>query len=170
MDKNKRIYYVLMSLAAVAVVLTAMACIVIADGSLLYTLALVVPLALVEAVIFMMLYLYPTLCEQAQHSEKKRHKPRMPYVPDPEGFRWVESGVSSLGIALIILCLALTLIGQISWLGFALLAVALLSGTYAVNLYLTIRIYRIAGQPVKKKVAWHVLLEVVDVVVDFFVL
>lgn len=169
MEKNKRIYYVLMSLAAVAVVLTAMACIVIADGSLLYTLALVVPLALVEAVIFMMLYLYPTLCEQAQHSEKKRRKPRMPYVPDPEGFRWVESGVSSLGIALILLCLALALIGQISWLGFGLLAFGLLAATYAVNLYLTIRIHRIAGRPVKKRLAWQLVLEAVDVVVDFFV-
>lgn len=169
MEKNKRIYYILMALAAVAAVLTAMACIVITDGSLLYTLAIVVPLALVEALIFMMLYLYPTLCERAGTSEGKKRKSRMPYVPDPEGFRWVEAGVNSLGFALIILCLALAIIGQITWLGFALLAVALLAGTYAANLYLTIRIHNIAGQPVKKRIARDVLLEAVDVVVDFFV-
>lgn len=170
MEKNKRIYYVLMSLAAVAAVLTAMACIVITDGSLLYTLAIVVPLALVMALVFMMLYLYPALCEHAERSEKKHRKPRVPYVADPEGFRWVESGVTSLGFALVMLCLALAVIEQISWISFALFVFALLVGTYAANLYLTIRIYRIAGQPVKKKLAWHVLLEVVDVVADFFIL
>lgn len=170
MEKNKRVYYILMAMATVAVMLTAMACIIIADWSLIHTLALVAPLALTMAIIFMMLHLYPTLCEQAQHSEKKKRKSRMPYVPDPEGFRWVESGVSSLGFALIILSLALAVIGQISWLGFALLAFALLAATYAVNLYLTIRIYRIAGRPVKKNLAWQLLLEAVDIVVDFFVM
>lgn len=168
METNKRIYYVLMAIAALVVVLTALSCIVITDGSLLYTLALVVPLALVMAILFMMLYLYPTLCECAEHSEKKRRKPRVAYVPDPMGFRWVVSGVSSLGLSLVVLCLAMAAMGEVSWLGFALLAVTLLAVTYAINLYLTVRIHRIAGRPVKKILAWHIILEMVDVVADFF--
>ncbi len=168
METNKRIYYILMSLVAVVVVLTVMACVIITYATPLYTLAIVVPLALVLAVVFMMLYLYPSLIECAAQSQKR--KPRVPYVPDPMGFRWVVAGSTSLGLALIVLCLALTFLDNLSWVDFGVLAALLLALMYAIDLYLTIRIYNIAGRPVKKKVAWYVLVEVADVMVDFFVL
>lgn len=168
MEKNKRIYYILMALVAVVVVLTVMACVIITYATPLYTLAIVVPLALVLAVVFMMLYLYPSLIECAAQSQKR--KPRVPYVPDPMGFRWVVAGSTSLGLALIVLCLALTFLDNLSWVDFGVLAALLLALMYAIDLYLTIRIYNIAGRPVKKKVAWYVLVEVADVMVDFFVL
>ena len=54
METNKRIYYVLMAIAALVVVLTALSCIVITDGSLLYTLAIAIPVAVVLAVVAVM--------------------------------------------------------------------------------------------------------------------
>ena len=168
MEKNKRIYYCLMAVAAVAVVLTVLACVIITYATPLYTLAIVVPLALVLAVVFMMLYLYPSLIECAAQSQKR--KPRVPYVPDPMGFRWVVAGSTSLGLALIVLCLALAFLGNLSWVDFGVLAALLLALVYAVALYINIRIHHIAGRPVKKRLAWHVVLEVVDIAINFFVL
>ena len=165
METNKRIYYVLMAIAALVVVLTALSCIVITDGSLLYTLAIAIPVAVVLAVVAMILHLYPNLTD---HPRRKKKSNREPFVPDPMGFRWITAGAASLSFALLLLLVALALMDIISWGTFAAGALLVLAATYGIALYIAVRIRNIAGRPVKKRLAWDIVLEALDIVAGFF--
>lgn len=166
MEKNKRIYYIMMALAAVVMVLTASACIVIADGVLIYSIALAVPVALAGGMVFLAMYLYPTITPD----RNKKRKRRSTYVADPMGFRWLTAGSVSLGFALLLLCAAMWGMGRLSLAGFIVAAVLLLLAIYGAHLYFTVRIHRIAGQPVSKRLAKEVLLEALDAAADFLFL
>ena len=160
METNKRIYYVLMAIAALVVVLTALSCIVITDGSI------AIPVAVVLAVVAMILHLYPNLTD---HPRRKKKSNREPFVPDPMGFRWITAGAASLGFALLLLLVALALMDIIAWGTFAAGALLVLAATYGIALYIAIRIRNIAGRPVKKRLAWDILAEAFDLILSFFI-
>ena len=166
-ETNKRIYYILMGVTASVAALIVTACIVIADYQIFYAMGLAIPAGLVIGLIGMMMYVYPTL--QPDQPKRHRRKRRTPYVPDPMGLRWITAGTVTLGSALVMLCIALLVMQALPLWGGIALTLLLLAAIYGVDIYITNRIYHIAGQTPNRSIALTVLEEAVDIIMDFFV-
>ncbi|MBP3762620.1 MAG: hypothetical protein J6I49_01930 [Bacteroidales bacterium] len=163
-EHNQRIYYILLGLTAVVAALTVMACIVIADWQLFYSMALAVPVGLLVGLVCMIMYVYPTL--QPEEGKNRRRKRRAAYVPDPLGQRWLTAGAVSLGFALMMLCTALRVMGALPRWAFVVLMVMLAAAMYAATVYVAVRIHQTARKPVDKGIAWQVVLRALDVLAD----
>ena len=165
-ESNKRIYYILMAFAALALVLTVMACIVAADWQLFYSMALAVPVALISGVVCMAMYLYPTTIPEEGQGKRKR---RSVHVPDTMGFRWVTAGAVSLGACLLLMMIALLVINLLRPWQFVVLTLLVLAAMLTTALLVNKRICSIAGVPLPRRPIRNTLLEAWDTLVSFFV-
>ena len=166
LERHRSLYTTFVIGAAIVVGLCFLALMRLPGNSLGTRLGLAAVVIVVNVLFALMMNVYPRLGGE-EKPRKALRKPLVPYIPDPDGLRWITAGAWTLCFALMWLAItAYFLHGHTVW-TLILPLVLLLLVMATVDLTTNIRLFRAAGRPVTGLVVLYTLGELLDVVLFF---
>ena len=167
MERNKSLYWTLVTFAAVVLGLDIVLFMRMPDTSLsrrILFAALVSVLIIFNAVI---MYLAPKMEALDPRRSSKRRKHLITPVPDPDGLRWITSGVGTLLFAVMWGILTYNLSHSLSIWALIIPLVIIFLLWAVVDLTVNIRLFRAAGRPITWMVVLYTLGELVELSLFF---
>lgn len=167
MERNKSLYWTLVIISAVVLGLDIVLFMRMPDASLsrrILFAALVSFLIIFNAYI---MYIAPKMEALDIRQPSKRRKPWITPVPDPDGLRWITSGVGTLLFAVIWGVIIYNLNHSLSIWALIIPLVIIFLLWAVVDLSVNIRLFRAAGRPITWMVVFYTLGEILELALFF---
>lgn len=167
MERHKSLYWTLVTAAAVVLGFDIVLLIRMPDTSLSQRIALAAIVSVVIIFIALLMYMAPKMEAKDVSLPSKKRKRWITPVPDPDGLRWITSGVGTLLFATMWGIIIYNLNHSLSIWALIIPLVIIFLLWAAVDLSVNIRLFRAAGRPITWMVVLYTLGELVELSLFF---